>query len=291
MSVTFKCSNCGVDKVLEKNYAKNVNNKNNYDLWCNSCRKKVSNEEELIQYCKENNRGYSKELFKEVIELIDKKLKKTNNYEKIKNYDEILLQKSIALYFSKMSLIGNEGKKIIDKSKNTIKVSEELASKWGDLEDQSEYEILEERFQRYCLSFAVENEAQADYLRKAIAASLRVDKSIASGNAKEAETWMKVYDAAMKAGKLQPVQMSASDMLQGVVTFSQFFELVEKQGFIPPMPNIIRDDIDYAIWKFINYNRELMDLPLVQLGDVKNIMTYDYISGQEILPLNKSSGE
>lgn len=296
MLITKPCIKCGLDKVVDKDFVKNYNNKSdNRDLWCNECRKKVEDEEDLIFYCKENNRGYSTILFKEAMRESKKKLNKMIKVEKITNYEEKLMKMVISYYFSKMNLMNNEGQKVKDNSNitknNDIKVPLDLIKRWGNLEDPNEYEILEDNYQRYCMSFKVENEAQADYLRKAIAASLRVDKAIASGDAKEAETWMKVYDSAMKAGKLQPVQMSASDMLSGVVTFSQFFELVEKQGFIPPMPNIIRDDIDYAIWKFVNYNRELMDLPLVELGEVKNIMDYDYISGQEVLPLNKSSGD
>lgn len=228
-------------------------------------------------------------MFKTSYEASEKKLI-GKNIDKNK-YDDALLNGAINYYFSKMNLDGFEGAYLGLSKKVKNNVSIKVKDKWGEGFTDDEYRKLEDKYLRYSRSFSVENEAQNDYLIKACIASFKADKAMTGNSSKEAETWMNIYDKAMKAGKLQPVQLSASDMLSGVVTFSQFFELVEKSGFIPPLPNIVRDDVDYAIWRFINYNRELLDLPPIELGNVVDIMTYDYESGQELLPLDGASQE
>ncbi|EES90345.1 hypothetical protein CLG_B2295 [Clostridium phage D-1873] len=158
----------------------------------------------------------------------------------------------------------------------------EYETKWGKGYSKEEYEMLEDIYEDMCLDFDIDNRSQEEYLRTACLYQLKNKQAIASGNASEAQKWGQMFDKYMESGKLKPAQFNRSEM-GNVNGFSEFFEFVEKQGFIPKFPDLILDDLDYAIFCFINYNRTLLGYEPAKLGDVKEFMNYDYIKGQEVI--------
>lgn len=165
-----------------------------------------------------------------------------------------------------------------------FEVTKEMIIKWGNGFSQDQYMMLEDLYQNLFNSYDIDNRSQEEYLKTACLYQLRNIEAIRGGNAAEATKWGSLFDSYMASGKLKPNQLSESDRMGGVTNFATFFQFVEKSNnFIPTFPDLILDDIDYAIYKFINYNRTLMGLPEIQLGEVKDFMTYDYQKGQEIV--------
>ena len=78
-----------------------------------------------------------------------------------------------------------------------------------------------------------------------------------------------------QAGKLQPSQMSKADLSQGMETVSQLVKMVEQAvDIIPIMPQYKKrplDDIDFALWCYINYIRDLFSMPPVEYEE-----TYEF---------------
>lgn len=168
---------------------------------------------------------------------------------------------------------------------------DELIKKWGKGYTKEQYIMLEDIYEDMCLDFTIDNRSQEEYLRTACLYQLKNKESIAEGNAGEAQKWGQMFDRYMESGKLKPAQFNRSEM-GNVNGFSEFFEFVEKQGFALKFPDLILDDIDYAIFSFINYNRTLLGHDPAKLGDIKDFMNYDYIKGQEIvMPENKEDDE
>jgi hypothetical protein len=278
---TKKCSHCGEPTKI-KNYVKNDNNPDKRDCWCNNCRKKVYDEDTLIEYCKENNRGYSKELFKDVFDIIDNKLKKMNNVDKIKDYNKTLLQKTVNLYFSKMNLIGNEGNKIKEETKNKniktnkTKLSKEelnyLIDRWGIGYKNEEYSAFEKKYSllknNYPEKTAMHTEALLNYIR------YRVKEEIATakGDVKDAKEWGSLAQKAAQDAKINPSQLTKADLSDGLSTFSELAQAVEKEiDIIPILPRFKyrpNDAIDFNIWCYINYMRDLSGLPLCKYEDI-----------------------
>lgn len=94
----------------------------------------------------------------------------------------------------------------------------------------------------------------------------------ARGDADEAKTWS---DAAMKAAdkaKINPSQLSQSDLQGGLNSFSELLQAVEKAvDVIPILPRFKyrpNDAIDFNIWCFVNYIRDLEGKPLCEYKDV-----------------------
>lgn len=164
-----------------------------------------------------------------------------------------------------------------------FKITKEMVIKWGKFEPE-QYMMLEDLYQNLLSSYDIDNRSQEEYLKTACLYQLRNIEAIRQGNAQEASKWGGLFDSYMASGKLKPNQLSESDKMGGVTNFATFFQFIEKSNdFIPTFPDLIIDDIDYAIFKFINYNRNLMGLPEISLGEVKDFMTYDYKKGQEII--------
>lgn len=94
----------------------------------------------------------------------------------------------------------------------------------------------------------------------------------ARGDADEAKTWS---DAAMKAAdkaKINPSQLSQSDLQGGLNSFSELLQAVEKAvDVIPILPRFKyrpNDAIDFNIWCLVNYIRDLEGKPLCEYKDV-----------------------
>ncbi|MDD4156595.1 MAG: hypothetical protein PHY08_08500 [Candidatus Cloacimonetes bacterium] len=163
-------------------------------------------------------------------------------------------------------------------------ITKDMVIKWGNGFESEQYMMLEDLYQNLFNSYDIDNRSQEEYLKTACLYQLRNIEAIRNGNAQEATKWGGLFDSYMASGKLKPSQLSESDKMGGVTNFATFFQYIEKSNnFIPTFPDLILDDIDYSIFMFLNYNRTLMGLPEVSLGEVKNFMTYDYQKGQEII--------
>lgn len=171
-----------------------------------------------------------------------------------------------------------------DNFESDFEVTRDMITKWGSGFESSQYMMLEDLYQNLFNSYDIDNRSQEEYLKTACLYQLRNIEAIRQGNAAEAQKWGGLFDSYMASGKLKPNQLSESDKMGGVTNFATFFQYIEKSNdFIPTFPDLVIDDIDYAIFMFINYNRTLMGLPEIGLGEVKNFMTYDYQKGQEIV--------
>lgn len=263
MGLTQKCSNCGQDKILEGNYIKNINNKTGYDLWCSKCRKKlVIDEQSLKEYCRENNRGYSQDLFKQVLKLAEDKLNKKNKIEKINNFDELLIKSAINLYFSKMNLIGNEGQKIKDKNKSkyNIKVTEQQLTQWGDGFEPFEYQQLENYYTDLLGYFEIENPVHKNLVKLGAMNAVLAEKALREGRIAEYHKLQQAYSSILGDSRLKPSQKNAADGT-ALATVCQWVEKVELiDGKIPQFEITEPDKIDQEIELYINKMKENLNI-------------------------------
>ncbi len=259
-----------------------------------------------VQYCKsccvsmscDKNGNVEIDSLKNVLQKIDKPFLPNvlqSAYEEAKKSD----QNPVTLYFKNINSLHQYNdltwRDSVKDSKNAelddidddcgdFEITKDMIIKWGKGFDPEQYMMLEDLYQNLYNSYDIDNRSQEEYLKTACLYQLRNIEAIRGGNSSEAKKWGELFDSYMASGKLKPNQLSEADKMGGVTNFATFFQYIEKSNdFIPTFPDILLDDIDYSIFMFINYNRTLLGLPEITLGEVKNFMTYDYQKGQEII--------
>jgi len=250
---------CGSSVKIE-DYIKNSNNNDGLDCWCSSCRKKlVYDEETLIEYCKSNNRGYSKELFKQMLGVNETKLKKTITDKSISliEYNKILNQKTISMYFSKMSLAqytgtmvtdtetnsNDKNTKINNKTKLNIKIDKELLiellTKWGVLPND-ELAFLEDEWRDWCGRYDVTTKSIEILVKEICYQQLTIKKK--REKCENVSKELNDLQGLMNSGGLKPIQESAA-MSADFNTLGTWIKKFENEKPIP-LPDPELQDVD-----------------------------------------------
>jgi len=269
-NLTKKCAECHISKPVKK-FIGNENQKDLLDIYCDDCRKKIiTDEESLRRYCDDSGRGWNQELFKEALIKCEERLKKQNKINLIENYDEVLIQKSINYYFSKMNLPQNKENSIQttkSKSNNKGKVDKDLIIQWGQWDSINDYLVLED----FCLRMKQHNRIETPqdefYLKKLAVISLKMDKELEKGNYGAVKQLGDLFSKYMADSKFRASDLSDASKTGGLRTFSQIYMEVEKDGFIPPwehyqkIKGLTQDIIDKTIMYILNYTLKLNKIP------------------------------
>lgn len=150
----------------------------------------------------------------------------------------------------------NESSNLLD----DFVVTKEIIEKWGSSGyTKEDYMKLEKFYEDMKRSYEVETASHIDYLKKICKVSLKMEKAIDEGNIDHFKKLSDAYDKLMHSAKFTAVQRSAADRTGGLNTFSEFFDLIEREGFIPRFhtdePN---DIVDYTINNLKEYTRNLV---------------------------------
>lgn len=150
--------------------------------------------------------------------------------------------------------------------------SRQLIEKWGYGYDPEEYLQFERKYQalknNYPERTAMHTEALLTYIR------YRVKEEIATakGDSKAAKDWGTLAKDAANAAKINPSQLSKADLSDGLDSFSQLTRSVEQVvdiiEILPRFKARPQDRVDFTIWCYINYIRDLKGLPLAEYKDV-----------------------
>jgi hypothetical protein len=148
----------------------------------------------------------------------------------------------------------------------------ELIAKWGEGYTPEEYRSFERKYallkNNYQEKTAMHTEALLTYVRYRVKEEL----ATAKGSVKEAKDWGAMAKEAATAAKINPSQLSKSDLSDGLDTFGQLVRSVEQaEDIIPILPQFKekpQDKVDFTIWCYINYIRDLKSLPLASYEEV-----------------------
>jgi len=156
--------------------------------------------------------------------------------------------------------------------KSNFIVTNEIIEKWGKGYKQEEFEAFERKYvllkNNYKEITNLHTEALLNYIR------YRVKEEIATakGDVKEAKEWGELANKAATSAKINPSQLSKADLSDGLSTFSELSQAVEKEvDIIPILPRFKyrpNDALDFNIWCYVNYIRDLSGLPPCNYEDV-----------------------
>jgi hypothetical protein len=275
-----KCTKCKKVKTTAK-FAKG-RDKDQFDFWCNDCRKSfVTTLDRLEVYCSENQRNFNIELWNKCMEI-------AQEMDSVKQGKRTLEQQAINLYFSKMNLGGQDGvTEKIDKTsdeyyvkKYELEKKEELTpeyisyleDKWGFGYKIEELIAFEKKYQFLKNNYPEKTSMHTEALLKYIRYSVKEEMATAQGNVSDAKSWGQLAKDAATAAKINPSQLSASDLTGGLNSFSELIKAAEQVvDIIPILPQFKyrpNDALDFVIWCYVNYVRDLKGLPLCEYEDI-----------------------
>ena len=153
-----------------------------------------------------------------------------------------------------------------------FKVTPEIIKLFGHGFSKTEYRKMYEKFENLKMNYTVQTNLHLESLLTYVRFKVREETATARGDVEGAKKWFEAAQSAATNGKLTPRQMSESDLHGGINNFSDIFKAVEQAiDVIPILPTFKyrpNDALDFNIWCYINYARNLQGLPEVEYEDI-----------------------
>ena len=151
-------------------------------------------------------------------------------------------------------------------------LTDEIIDKWGAGYKKDEYQAFERKYHllknNYPEKTAMHTEALLNYIRYRVKEEL----ATASGQVKEAKEWGGLAKDAATAAKINPSQLSAADLTDGLTGFGQLARAVEQVvdivEVLPKFKQKPQDNVDFTLWCYINYVRGLKGLGDCEYKDI-----------------------
>ena len=131
------------------------------------------------------------------------------------------------------------------------------------------YNLLRANYPEYT---ALHTEALISYCR------FRVKEELATarGELNEASKWGDMAQKQAQSARINPSQLSKNDLTSGLSGFGELTRAVEQAvDIIPILPRFIQkpqDKIDFTLWCYINYIRQMQNLPNCEYSEIYNFL-------------------
>ncbi|MBS5619648.1 hypothetical protein [Eubacterium sp.] len=157
-------------------------------------------------------------------------------------------------------------------TKDTFEVTEDMVNLFGEGYTKTEYKKMfrkyEEMKQTYVIQTSIHREALVTYVRFKV----KEEMATAKGDVAEAQKWYSAAQTAAEQGKLTAKQISKEDLQGGIINFSDIFAAVEgakeRIKIFPEFKYQPKDAADFIIWNYVNYERNLNNMPEVEYRDI-----------------------
>jgi len=173
---------------------------------------------------------------------------------------------------------------IVSQENNLVNETNEgdLVRLFGSGYSPEEYMQMYDIYQAYLNNYPLRTSNHKLALIKVCRCTLRYNQSVADNDLDALKVWDGALSKALKEAKINPEQLSAADLSDGMTSFSQLSAMVEKAiDIVPLLPQFIeqpKDRVDYALWEYINYVRHLDGKPLIEYKDLYKFLQLRYES-------------
>lgn len=168
------------------------------------------------------------------------------------------------------SLETNKEKKIV--KNNNFEITDEIIEKFGEGYAPSEYKKMDKKYKEMCETYVVQTSIHREALITYCRFKIKEEEATAKGLVAEAQKWYSAAQQAAESAKLTPKQISKEDLQGGIVNFSDIFKTVEgakeRIQIFPELKYQPKDSADFIIWCYINYERNLNNMPEVPYSDI-----------------------
>ena len=153
-----------------------------------------------------------------------------------------------------------------------FKITEAIVIKWGAGYKLEEYEAFERKYEFLKNNYPEKTSMHTEALFKYIRYSVKEELSTAADLVNDAKSWGALAKDAATAAKITPHQLSKSDLQDGLTTFGQLARAVEQAvdiiAILPKFKKKPQDSVDFTLWCYINYIRDMKGLPLCEYEEI-----------------------
>lgn len=157
-------------------------------------------------------------------------------------------------------------------NKNDFELTDDIIRLFGEGYTKNEYRKMYNKYENLKLNYSIQTNLHQEALATYVRFKVKEEDATSKGDVAEAMKWYNAAQSAAENGKLTPKQLSESDLHGGINSFSEIFKAVEQAvDIIPILPSFKfrpNDALDFTIWCYINYARDLQGLPQCSYDDV-----------------------
>jgi len=151
-------------------------------------------------------------------------------------------------------------------------VTDDLLELFGEGYSKKEYQLMKSKYEKLKINYSIQTNLHEEALATYVRFKVKEEQATATGNVTEADKWNKAATDAAEKAKLTPRQLTQADLQGGINSFSEIFKAVEQAvEVIPILPKFKfrpNDALDFNIWCYINYIRDLQGLPQCEYEDI-----------------------
>lgn len=155
---------------------------------------------------------------------------------------------------------------------DTFEVTRDIVKKFGEGYTKSEYKAMVDKYDFLSQSYPDITNLHTEALITYIRYKVKEEFAVSAGNVEEAEKWATLSTKAADKAKINPSQLSQSDLQGGLNSFSELMMAIEQAvDIIPILPQFKfrpNDAVDFTIWCYVNYIRKAEGKPLCDYADI-----------------------
>lgn len=173
---------------------------------------------------------------------------------------------------SENSSIKKKNEEIISSDEDVFEVSQDMIDMFGDGYSRIEYKNMYKKYNDMQKNYTIQTNIHKEALLTYVRFKVKEELATAKGYVQEAQKWYQAAQDAADKAKLTPKQLSKADLQGGITNFSDIFKAVEEANErIPIFPEFRyrpNDAVDFILWCYVNYERNLNSMPEVKYSDI-----------------------
>ena len=236
-------------------------------------------EDNKVQY-------YGKEILQRYFRLIAMRQDRDKSYEDSEKDNFIhptsntpkSTKERIAQKYADITDIDEKGN-VVDKDNKKIKsdigdfeITDEIVELFGEGYTRAEYKKMLKKYNDMTKTYVVQTNLHKEALLTYVRFKVKEEMATSKGDVQEAQKWYQAAQDADEKAKLTPRQLSKEDLQGGIVNFSDIFTAVEgakeRIKIFPEFRYQPKDAADFIIWCYVNYERNLNNMPEVPYKDI-----------------------
>lgn len=172
----------------------------------------------------------------------------------------------------KKDLAKKQNEEIITINEDVFEVDQEMIDMFGEGFTRLEYKKMLKKYTDMTKTYVVQTNLHKEALLTYVRFKVKEEMATSKGDVQEAQKWYQAAQDAAEKAKLTPRQLSKEDLQGGIVNFSDIFTAVEgakeRIKIFPEFKYQPKDAADFIIWCYVNYERNLNNMPEVEYKDV-----------------------